>query len=490
MANPATILSLMVLLGFVAATQTCCADLQQALGTQVSFPDQFQYQLTESSYNALQEADLKPTCILRPNTANDVARAVSILSTPKVYRKCHFAIKGGGHNAGIGFANINDGVTIDMASLSSVSLSSDQTVALVGAGGKWVDVYAYLNTFNLTVAGGRNGNVGVGGLLVGGGISHFSPRVGWACDNVVNFEVVLGNGSLVSANPNINPDLYLALKGGANNLGVVTRFDLATFPQGNISSTLLVSDGSQAPAILKAFTDITTRPEFDIHTSLVTTPIYNSETKAWSIINIAVYTEPVENPPVFAELFSIPNLSRQITIGSVSAISNETERPASNTLFATATFKPSLQLMLEMFDIMDKYFSAFTAPSGSVQWVVGFEPLVAGLIQPSRGVQANLFGLDSKNIGFILLLSPTWSDAASTDAVQEAAREVLGLLETHAESRGLLQKFQYLNYAAPYQQPLESFGGNKLQFLRKVSSKYDSGRVFQDQVPGGFKLWQ
>lgn len=71
-----------------------------------------------------------------------------------------------------------------------------------------------------------------------------------------------------------------------------------------------------------------------------------------------------------------------------------------NTLFATATFKPSLQLMLEMFDIMDKYFSAFTAPSGSVQWVVGFEPLVAGLIQPSRGVQANLFGLDSKNIGF------------------------------------------------------------------------------------------
>lgn len=166
-----------------------CADLQQVLGTQVSFPDQSQYQLTESSYNALQEADLKPACILRPNTANDVARAISILSNPKAYKNCHFAIKGGGHNAGIGFANINDGVTLDMTSLASVSVSSDRTVAMVGAGGKWVDVYGYLNTFNLTVAGGRNGNVGVGGLLVGGGISHFSPRVGWACDNVVSFEV-------------------------------------------------------------------------------------------------------------------------------------------------------------------------------------------------------------------------------------------------------------------------------------------------------------
>lgn len=91
-----------------------------------------------------------------------------------------------------------------------------------------------------------------------------------------------------------------------------------------------MSDGSQAPAILKAFTDITTSPDFDIHTSLVTTPIYNSATKTWSIINIAVYTEPVENPPVFAELFAIPNLSRQTTIGSASAISNETERPASS----------------------------------------------------------------------------------------------------------------------------------------------------------------
>lgn len=76
-----------------------------------------------------------------------------------------------------------------------------------------------------------------------------------------------------------------------------------------------------------------------------------------------------------------------------------------NTLFATATFKPSLQLMLDMFGIMDKYFSAFTTPSGTVQWVVGFEPLVAGLIRPSKGVQGNLFGLDSKNIGFSKLVT-------------------------------------------------------------------------------------
>ncbi|EXJ70142.1 uncharacterized protein A1O5_06209 [Cladophialophora psammophila CBS 110553] len=55
-------------------------------------------------------------------------------------------------------------------------------------------VYAYLDPFNLAVAGGRNSAVGVRGLTLGGGISHFTARVGWVCDNVVNFQVALASG--------------------------------------------------------------------------------------------------------------------------------------------------------------------------------------------------------------------------------------------------------------------------------------------------------
>jgi FAD/FMN-containing dehydrogenase len=102
---------------------------------------------------------------------------------------CNFAIKGQGHAPAAGFANIQDGVTIDLTALSSVSLSSNKQVAHVGAGASWLDVYAYLDQHNVTVAGGRNGQVGVGGLTLGGGISYIGPRVGWACDNVLNFEV-------------------------------------------------------------------------------------------------------------------------------------------------------------------------------------------------------------------------------------------------------------------------------------------------------------
>ena len=52
----------------------------------------------------------------------------------------------------------------------------------------------------------------------------------------------------------------------------------------------------------------------------------------------------------------------------------------------------------------------------------------------------------------------------------------------------LLQRFQYLNYAAPYQKPLHSYGKGNLPFLRKVSASYDNQLVFQHRLKGGFKL--
>lgn len=59
----------------------------------------------------------------------------------------------------------------------------------LGAGLTWGAVYGVLEKKNLTVVGGRLTSVGVAGLTLGGGISHFSGLYGFACDNVRNFEV-------------------------------------------------------------------------------------------------------------------------------------------------------------------------------------------------------------------------------------------------------------------------------------------------------------
>lgn len=69
---------------------------------------------------------------------------------------------------------------------------------------------------------------GVPGLLLAGGVHFYGNRIGWACDNVVNYEVVLADGSLVEANNTHHPDPFWALKGGSSNFGLVTRFDIKT----------------------------------------------------------------------------------------------------------------------------------------------------------------------------------------------------------------------------------------------------------------------
>ena len=66
------------------------------------------------------------------------------------------------------------------------------------------------------------------GLLLAGGVNFYGNQVGFGCDTVINYEVVLADGSVVEANKTSNSDLFWALKGGSSNFGIVTRFDLET----------------------------------------------------------------------------------------------------------------------------------------------------------------------------------------------------------------------------------------------------------------------
>ncbi len=136
-------------------------------------------------------------------------------------------------------------------------------------------------------------------------------------------KVVLAGGTVTNVNQTSHSDLYRALKGGANNFGVVTRFDLATFPQGDLSVTSLVNDVSQRGPVFKAFTNIVSAPSFDVYTSLVLGFIYKSASKAWIISTSAAYTSPVLHPPVYDELVAVPSLSNSSEIISLASLADE-----------------------------------------------------------------------------------------------------------------------------------------------------------------------
>jgi FAD/FMN-containing dehydrogenase len=79
-----------------------------------------------------------------------------------------FVVRGGGYTLNSGAANITGGVVINLRSMSSVTISEDETFVSIGGGAKWGEVYPHLDALGLATSGGRVSEVGVGGLSLGG----------------------------------------------------------------------------------------------------------------------------------------------------------------------------------------------------------------------------------------------------------------------------------------------------------------------------------
>ena len=73
--------------------------------------------------------------------------------------------------------------------LKGIKLSKDKKTVAVQPGNNWGDVLTALSTTGVTAVAGRIGDIGVGGLTLGGGISFITNQYGLACDNVASFDV-------------------------------------------------------------------------------------------------------------------------------------------------------------------------------------------------------------------------------------------------------------------------------------------------------------
>lgn len=127
----------------------------------------------------------------------------------------------------------------------STADNSSWPILKVGGGNDAGDVFNALEGTGWAFLGPRAASIGVGGFLLGGGIAFQTNRYGVAMDNIVGFEIVLLNGTIVYANPyNEYSDLFWACTGaGWIGLGVVSNF----YIQASVPGTLLSLSPSSVP---------------------------------------------------------------------------------------------------------------------------------------------------------------------------------------------------------------------------------------------------
>ena len=470
-----------------------CAGLSDVLSDKVSYASGAAYNSSLSSYWSAQEASLSPSCIVSPTSAEDVSTVIKTLYKQILAgQKRVFAIRGGGHTPWAGSANIDAGVTIDMRAINSVTVSDDRSIAYVGAGAVWGDVYRKTDSLGLAVVGGRGASIGVGGLTTAGGISYFSARKGFACDNVVNYEIVLADGTRTSANEKQNPDLSLALKGGSNNFGVVTRFDLRAFPSGNFRGGNIVYTDAASPALLKAFADLDRPTGYDQNAALILSFSSVIGYGEFASANIE-YTQPTPDPPTFR-----PFAAAQPQLANTLRISNQTDfvtefvaqQPAGRRqAYVTSTFRNDLPLLREAYALAKAAARTLPQTPGLTLSLVvqPVPPATTGRAAERRG---NALGLDPRDGALVLcLLALTWDSPADDARVERVACRLDADIVRLAKARGLWNGWVYLNYAAEWQDPIGGYGLQNKAKLRAASRNYDPRGVFQKNVPGGFKLF-
>jgi FAD/FMN-containing dehydrogenase len=192
-------------------------DLAAALRGDLITPGDARYDEARAVYNAM--IDKRPAAIVRCRDATDVIACVRFGRQHDL----EIAVRGGGHNAG-GLGVWDDALVIDLSLLRSVTVDPENHQVRVDGGCTWGDVDHATVGFGMATPSGFLASTGVGGLTLGGGIGYLSRRFGLTVDNLLAADVVLADGTFVTASENSHSDLLWALRGGGGNFGVVTSF--------------------------------------------------------------------------------------------------------------------------------------------------------------------------------------------------------------------------------------------------------------------------
>jgi FAD/FMN-containing dehydrogenase len=180
-------------------------------------PTDSNYNDARKLYNAMH--DKKPRLIAEVANVADVITAVNFARNEKMI----VAIQGGGHNAG-GLGSVDDGLVIKLSRMKGIRVNPEARTVRVEGGCTWGDVDHATHAFGFAVPSGIISTTGVAGLTLGGGLGHLTRGCGLTIDNLLEADVVLANGRLVTASAKKNSDLFWALRGGGGNFGVVTSF--------------------------------------------------------------------------------------------------------------------------------------------------------------------------------------------------------------------------------------------------------------------------
>ncbi len=206
------------------------------------------YEQARQVYNGM--IDRHPALIVRCADVADVIAAVNFAREQNLT----LAVRGGGHS-GPGLGTCDDGLVIDLAGMKGIRVDPSARTVRVEGGCTWGEVDHSTHPFGLATPSGFISSTGVGGLTLGGGIGYLARSLGLTLDNLLGVDMVLADGSFVTASAEEHADLFWAVRGGGGNFGVVTSFLFQLHPISTVYGGPIFWPLEQAADLLKFWRD-------------------------------------------------------------------------------------------------------------------------------------------------------------------------------------------------------------------------------------------
>jgi FAD/FMN-containing dehydrogenase len=431
-------------------------------------PDDAGFDDARKIYNAM--IDKRPRLIARCANVADVVSTIGFARDHGLT----LAVRGGGHN-GAGLAICDDGVVLDLSGMRGVRVDPALGTVRVEGGCTWADVDHATHPFGLAVPSGIISTTGVGGLTVGGGHGYLTRKYGLTIDNLLEADVVLADGRLVTASHEQNTDLFWAIRGGGGNFGVVTSFVFQAHPVHTVYGGPIIWPVDRAEELMRWYRDfISQAPEelsgwFGFHRVPTGSPLPESLHGAHGCVMTWCYTGPLEQAEqVFEPIRKIAP--------PVLDMAGPVPYPALQSMFDELYYPPGLQwywkasFVRELTDDAIAVHRDYGSNLPSELSTMHLYPIDGAV----HRIDENATAFGYRDVAFSQVIVGVDADPANADSVTDWAKRYWSAVRPHASAGG------YVNFMMDEGEDRvrATYRGN-YDRLVEIKSAYDPDNLFR-----------
>jgi FAD/FMN-containing dehydrogenase len=442
--------------------------LRERFSGELILPGEAHYDEARKVFNAMH--DKRPAAIARCANSDDVVAAVDFAREHGLI----VAVRSGGHSVA-GLSVCDGGLLIDLNGLKRIEVDPHARTARAGGGVLLGEFDAATQQHGLHTPGGRVTTTGIGGFTTGGGYGWTSSKHGLACDNLISAELVLADGSIVTASDQENENLFWAIRGGGGNFGIVTEFEFRLHELGPIVlAGLALWPIERAPEVLPAWRDYVDRAPDELSTAcvVITAPpedFVPDHLKGQIALGMAVLCvgDPAAGAPIVQPLKELgPDLDhiQPMPYTAFQAMLDPSAPPGKRSYWRGEYLRGLADDAIETILTHAPALAADGAPLSQV-----------ALFRIGQGVAAlpdEATAFSHRDADYLFHPISVWEDRADDDRLIGANRAFCDAIRPHTTGGA------YLNFT-PEDRVRDAYGDVKYERLVALKDRYDPGNLFR-----------